>query len=328
MAVTPIEQLGKDALRTKGWFGAYKWLILRRISQAAIIGLFIAGPVGGVWILKGNLAGSWLFETIPLVEPFVFLQMLAAGMFGFLTTTLIGVAIVVAFYALIGGRAYCAWVCPVNVITDAAAWVRRKLGITQSAKISPHTRWWMLGAVLVVAALTGQLAYELVNPVSILHRSLIFDLDLSNPVAKGALFGMGAATWLVIAGIFLFDVFIAKHGWCSHVCPMGAMYSLIGAKAAVKVASPNRAQCDDCMECFEVCPEPKILPPALKQGMKQGLPAMVTSHLCTRCGRCVDICAKDVFAFAFLTPGKAAPAESGKGSSMEEEEERELEKAS
>ncbi len=294
---TPIEQLGRDALAAKGFFGAYKWLILRRIVQAAIIALFIIGPVGGVWVLKGNLAGSWLFETVPMVEPFVFLQMLAAGMFGFLTTTLLGVAVVVAFYALIGGRAYCAWVCPVNVITDAAAWVRRRLGIAQSAKISPQTRFWMLGAALVLAALSGQLAYELVNPVSIVHRGLIY--------------GMGAAGWLVVAGIFLFDVVVTKHGWCSHVCPMGAMYSLIGAPALVKVRTPNREQCDDCMECFEVCPEPKILPPALRQGMRQGLPAVVSSSLCTRCGRCVDICSKDVFAFGFLTTGKAKPGEAG-----------------
>ncbi len=312
MAVTPIEQLGRDALKAKGFFGAYKWLILRRITQAAIIGLFIAGPIGGVWVLKGNLAGSWLFETIPMVEPFVFLQMLAAGMFGFLTTTVVGVAIVVAFYALIGGRAYCAWVCPVNVITDAAAWARRKLGITQSAKISPQTRFWLLGGALVVAAATGQLAYELVNPVSIVHRELIF--------------GMGAAGGLVAGGIFLFDLLIARHGWCSHVCPMGALYSLIGAAATMKVATPNRVACDDCMECFEVCPEPKILPPALKQGMKQGLPAMVTSSLCTRCGRCVDICSKDVFAFHFLTIGKERQVESDQTSGKEEE--RELKKAS
>ncbi len=312
MAVTPIEQLGKDALRAKGFLGAYKWLILRRITQAAIIGLFIAGPIGGVWVLKGNLAGSWLFETVPMVEPFVFLQMLAAGMFGFLATTVVGVAIVVAFYALVGGRAYCAWVCPVNVITDTAAWARRKLGLTQSAKISPQTRYWLLAGALAVAAVTGQLAYELVNPVSIVHRELIY--------------GMGAAGGLVAASIFLFDLLIAKHGWCSHVCPMGALYSIIGSKATVRVATPNRSQCDDCMECFEVCPEPKILPPALKQGMRQGLPAMVTSSLCTRCGRCVDICSKDVFAFNLLMHGKASRRQAG--DSAKKEEERELKKAS
>ncbi len=326
---TPIERLGKDALAAKGWFGAYKWLLLRRLVQAAIIALFIIGPIGGIWLLKGNLAGSWILDTVPLVEPFVFLQMLAAGMFGFLATTLIGVVLVVAFYALIGGRAYCAWVCPMNIVTDAAAWVRRKLGITQSAKISPQTRWWMLGAALVVAALTGQLAYELVNPVSILHRSLIFDLNVSRPVAGGVLFGIGAATWLVVVGIFLFDVLVAKHGWCSHVCPMGALYSLIGAKATVKVLSPNRAACDDCMECFEVCPEPKILPPALKQGMKQGHPPMVDAAVCTRCGRCIDICAKDVFAFGLVLPGRIPQERTGSEAMTSGEEERgTLQKAS
>jgi ferredoxin-type protein NapG len=37
-----------------------------------------------------------------------------------------GCAIVVVFYALVGGRVFCSWVCPVNVVTDAAAWLRRR----------------------------------------------------------------------------------------------------------------------------------------------------------------------------------------------------------
>ena len=296
---TPIEELGREALRKKGFWGAYRWLILRRLTQIAILALFIIGPVGGVWILKGNLSGSWLLEKIPMVEPFVFLQMLAAGMWDFLPETIIGVLIVAAFYALIGGRAYCSWVCPMNIVTDTAAWLRRRLGITASAKINPQARWWLLGAVLVLAALTGQLAYELVNPVSLLHRELIF----------GAGFGLAVA-----GGIFLFDLLIAKRGWCSHVCPMGAMYSAIGQFAMIRVKSPNREKCDDCMECFEVCPEPQILPAALKQGMKQGLPPAVLSGLCTNCGRCVDICGEDVFTLGLLTPAKRrqGPAEAAK----------------
>ena len=37
---------------------AYKWLILRRLSQIAILAMFMSGPWFGVWILKGNIASS------------------------------------------------------------------------------------------------------------------------------------------------------------------------------------------------------------------------------------------------------------------------------
>ncbi len=302
---TPLEELGHDALAQKGWLGAYKWLLARRIVQVAIIGLFLLGPVGGVWILKGNLSSSLLLDTVPMVEPITFLQMLAAGAVGITTTTIIGVLIVIVFYALVGGRAYCAWVCPVNMVTDAAAWLRRKLGIKSTSKIPDWARWWMLAAVAILAMATGSLAYELINPVSMTHRGLIY--------------GMGAG-WAVIAAVFAYDLLIAKHGWCGHLCPMGALYSAIGSYSVVRMRSDNRAACDDCMECFEVCPEPRILPAALKQGQKQGLPPAVLSSLCTNCGRCADICSKDVFAFGLVLPRErmAGPSREGAGRAEDE----------
>ena len=286
---TPLAQLGRDAIAGKGFLGAHKWLILRRLSQLAIIVLFIIGPIGGVWVLKGNLAGSWVFDTVPLVEPIVFLQMLAAGFTGLLGTTLIGVLIVTAFYALLGGRAYCAWVCPMNIVTDTAAWLRRRLGLRGGVKAPRSARWWMLAMALLLAAASGQLAWELVNPVSTLHRGLIY--------------GMGAG-WGIVAAVFVWDLLFQKNGWCGHLCPMGALYAAIGSVALVRMRSDNRAACDDCMECFEVCPEPQILPAALKQGEKRGLPAAVLSGLCTNCGRCADICAERVFAFGLVTPAE------------------------
>ncbi|HHI81978.1 MAG TPA: hypothetical protein ENJ99_02390, partial [Rhizobiales bacterium] len=78
MPVTPLDELGRDAVAAKGWFGAHKYLLARRAVQLAILGLFMLGPVAGFTILKGNLSASLLFETIPMTDPLLFLQMLAA----------------------------------------------------------------------------------------------------------------------------------------------------------------------------------------------------------------------------------------------------------
>ena len=61
---------------------------------------------------------------------------------------MIGAAIVLAAYLLFGGRTYCSWVCPVNPASDLAAWLRRRLGITFTAKIRPELRLYFGGAVL------------------------------------------------------------------------------------------------------------------------------------------------------------------------------------
>lgn len=277
---TPICDLGKDAVEAKGRLGAHKWLILRRSVQLGTLGLFLLGPLAGFYILKGNLASSMVLEVVPLTDPLLFLQMLASGFLGLSSAAIIGAAIVALFYFTVGGRVYCSWVCPINIVTDAAHWTRRKLGLKTKSGFKSSTRYWMLALTLVLSAITGTLAYELVNPVSITYRGFIFGM------------GMG---WAILASIFLFDLLISKHGWCGHLCPMGAFYSLLGSASIVRVRADARDRCDDCMECYEVCPEPQVLPPALKSAAKGGSP-VILSGACTNCGNCIDICPHNVFA--------------------------------
>ncbi|OOZ38599.1 quinol dehydrogenase ferredoxin subunit NapH [Solemya pervernicosa gill symbiont] len=275
------QRLGADALAEKGWLGAHKWLLLRRFSQLSILLLFMLGPWAGVWIIKGNLSSSLLLDTVPMTDLMVFLQMLAAGFLTPVSTVVTGVLIVTVFYLLAGGRLFCSWVCPLNMVTDAANWLREKLEIKPSTHLSRNLRYWMLAMVVVMAFVTGSMAYEVFNPVSMTHRTIIFGL------------GMG---WAVVLAIFLFDLFVARRGWCSHLCPVGATYGLLGKLSLVRVRADQRVACNDCMECFVVCPEPQVIKPALRGETKGGGP-VITSGDCTNCGRCIDICAKDVFHF-------------------------------
>jgi ferredoxin-type protein NapH len=278
--MSAAKKTGAEAIATKGWLAAHKWLLLRRISQIGILALFLIGPLAGVWIVKGNLAYSLTLDTLPLTDPYVLLQSLLAGHVPE-KLALIGVAIVLAFYFLVGGRVFCSWVCPVNLVTDAAAWLRGRLGIRNSAHISRKTRYWVLAMTLILALFTGTIAWELLNPVSMLHRGLIF--------------GLGTA-WAVVLAVFLFDLLIRENGWCGHVCPVGAFYSLLGKWSPLRVSAVKRRDCNDCMDCFAVCPEPQVIKPALK-GEGKGVGPAILSPNCTNCGRCIDVCAKDVFRF-------------------------------
>ena len=56
-----------------------KFLILRRISQILILGLFFASNYYGVKILQGNLSSSLLFGVLPLSDPFAVLQLFLAS---------------------------------------------------------------------------------------------------------------------------------------------------------------------------------------------------------------------------------------------------------
>ena len=273
--------IGAEAVAVKGRLRANKWLLLRRFSQFAILTLFLLGPLAGIWIVKGNLNYSHTLGFLPLTDPYVALQ---AAMTGHFPEKLgwIGLAIVVVFYLLVGGRAYCSWVCPVNLVTDAAGWLRDRFRIKGSVHLSRNTRYWILAMTLIGSAATGVVLWELINPVSMLHRGLIF--------------GLGAA-WTAVVAVFLFDLFVMSRGWCGRLCPVGAFYSLLGRWSPVRVSAPRRSACNDCMDCFEVCPEPQVIRPALK-GEEKGVGPVIVAANCTNCGRCIDVCSKDVFSFA------------------------------
>lgn len=271
--------VGVEKMAEQGWLAAHKWLILRRIVQFGILTLFLLGPLAGLWIVKGNLTYSLTLGVLPLADPYVLLQSLFTGHVPE-TLGLVGVAVVLVFYFLVGGRSFCSWVCPINPVSDGAGWIRRRLNIKGGAQFSRDTRYWILAMTLLVSGVSGSIAWEWINPVSMLHRGLFF--------------GVGAA-WMIVLAIFLFDIFVAKNAWCGRLCPVGAFYSLLGRWSPLRVSASKRLACNDCMDCFEVCPEPQVIRPALKGAGKAG-PVILAAN-CTNCGRCIDVCSKDVFNF-------------------------------
>ncbi|NPA50505.1 MAG: quinol dehydrogenase ferredoxin subunit NapH [Epsilonproteobacteria bacterium] len=255
----------------------YKYLILRRISQLGLLFLYFMGNYAGWKILQGDISTSLLFGKVPLSDPFAILQIFAAGAV-VASTTLIGGLLIVLFYGIIGGRAFCSWVCPVNMVTDAAAWLRRKLLIDKIERkvwISRNVRYYMIVIALIVSAISGLAAFEIISPITILNR--------------GVIFGFGAGVGLIVA-IFLFDLFVVKNGWCGHICPLGGVHSIIGKYALIRVWH-DKDKCTLCMHCKEVCPEVQVLNMIGKRSED------VTQIECTNCGRCIDVCNDDALGF-------------------------------
>jgi len=274
MAKHLAKDAGKAAIQNLGWWKAHRFLILRRISQFSIIALFMAGPTWGIF--KGNLSSSTLFDVIPFTDPLLLLQTIAAGHLPEFTAIL-GALIVVALYAVIAPRAFCAWVCPLNIVTDLAAWLRRKLNVKASYSWPKSLRYWLIPVLLIGSAISGSALWVWIDPVSALHRGLIF--------------GMGAG-WMLIVLVFLLDLLLVEHGWCGHLCPLGATYGIIGKQSIMRVTATDRNACTKCMDCFNVCPEPQVLREPLKDG-----DIRVMDQDCISCGRCIDVCSEKVFEF-------------------------------
>ncbi|WP_198304703.1 quinol dehydrogenase ferredoxin subunit NapH [Arcobacter vandammei] len=253
-----------------------RFLIARRVTQISILVLYSLANIYGINILMGNLSSSLIFEKIPLSDPFAVLQMLFAGaVLSF--DILLGAFLIAIFYFLIGGRAFCSWVCPVNIVTDFANYLRRKFNFQQIQKNQPASRsirYWAIALTLILSSLMGVTAFELISPVSMVHRGIVFGL------------GFGWATILVI---FLFDLFVLKNGWCGHICPLGGFYSLIGRFSLIRVHHDHE-KCTACMKCKVVCPENQVL----HMITKSSEPVL---QECTNCARCIEVCDDDALNF-------------------------------
>ena len=261
----------------KSWIKTHRFLIARRLVQLSLLVLFTLGNVFGFRVLTGNLSASLIMGVVPLADPFALLQIFAAGATVSINV-LVGGVLVWLFYTIFGGRAFCSWVCPVNIVTDAANWTRRKLFLEQTERkiwLGRSVRYWLLGLSLVLSFLTGVAAFEIVSPIGMLHRGIIFGM------------GMGVAA---ILALFLFDLFAVKNGWCGHVCPLGGFYSVVGRLSLIRVKH-DHTKCTSCMACKTVCPEKHVLGIVSKQS------GAILFGECTNCGRCIDVCEGNALSF-------------------------------
>lgn len=243
-----------------------KWTLARRTVQVAVI-LLIASPLAGLRIFQGNLASASLLG-LTLSDPLAFLQVVLAT--GVIIPAFAGSALlVIIFYFLVGGRTFCAWVCPVYPVTELADQLRSRLG---GGARSFGLAWkkWLLALTLVVTLVTGLPLFETLSPIGMFNRALVF--------------GSWTALFLV-AGIFVVETTVARRLWCRSLCPLGGFYALLGRFSPVKVGFV-RSRCTDCGDCTRVCPVEEVLAPSLAGGAP-----LVRSGECTRCGRCVDACA-------------------------------------
>ncbi len=276
-----------------GKLRVWRYIIYRRIVQITILVLFFGTfhwgwTLLGAPLLEGNLSASEVAGVVPLADPFAVLQILLTRHW-LSTQVLLGAVIVLAFYTLVGGRTWCAWACPVNMVTDLANWLRTRFGIANQINVRRNVRYAVLGLALLLSALSGVAAFEWVSPISMLHRGLIF--------------GMGLG-WTAIVGIFLLDLLVLKHGWCGHFCPLGAFYAVPGRLAQVRI-SYDTPTCTHCGECVRVCPEPQVL--NFKKAAENG---MVASGECTNCGRCITVCPEDTLKFDLRARIRSLPRRS------------------
>lgn len=275
-----VRHLSRPAT-VKEWLFRLRYTLARRAVQLAILAGFIGTAhwgwrVFGKPLLAGDLSASRLAGLIPLSDPFALLQKLCAGLMPE-APLMAGALLVLVFYWIAGGRSFCAWACPMNLVTDAAESLRSTLGLqTDWLRLNHRVRYGVAAGALLASAATGTAAFEWVSPQAVLWREIVW--------------GAGLAGVSAVLGVFALDLLVVRRGWCGHLCPLGAFWSCVGKISPTRVTFDDQ-RCTRCGDCLSVCPEPQVI--RFKEAGERGF---FTGAECTLCGRCIAVCPEDALA--------------------------------
>ena len=183
---------------------------------------------------------------------------------------------IIAAMAMLYGRAYCGYLCPQMIFSEASIALESKLTRT----VNKYIRWNSVRRkvlsralfYLIAAAASVVLAFVFISyfvePRDLFHRLLRFDIKTAGGIA-------GATTTLLT----LLDFLFLRQRFCTTVCPYGYLQGMLGDgdTLIVHYRDENR-ECIECKKCVRVC--------------HMGIDIRTSPYQieCIHCGECIDAC--------------------------------------
>jgi polyferredoxin len=269
----------------------------------------------GEWVRRAVQLGSLaLFVVLSVAAPLIGLGWSASQLFSRLDP-LVGATVVIASrvwasYAVLGlitlavalvlGRAWCGWVCPLGTILDIMPARSRK----KSAGLPSWLRYgkYATFGVVILAAVFGTTSPMMFDPITIVLRPLqeyvmprlgtdamgqAVGAYLSTE-ALGALAVLSILPLAIVVGLNI----VAKRFWCSSLCPLGGMLGLVSRLAIVSRGVDGEA-CTSCGKCARECPT---------RAIDASEAFASSSSECITCLHCSDNCPARAIAFRPSTP--------------------------
>jgi ferredoxin-type protein NapH len=240
---------------------------------------FVSDPEVQLDAVKGN-TWSGTFWGFQLSDPLAVVGQAAAGLmlyWPFILTALVPFVLTAVF-----GRFFCGWICPATLLyelnTSLAALLRRAGLHIGSKRYDRRLKYAVLLLGIVISAVTGSVVFASFYPPLLVGREIYYAIALGG-------FGSGAVFFLLT---LLFDLLVARRGFCRYICPGGALYSLIGHFRLFRIRRIVES-CNDCAMCTAVC-EFGLDPLRDKFGQE-----------CNNCSACIAICPTDAMTF-YISP--------------------------
>jgi ferredoxin-type protein NapH len=293
-----------------------RWLTISVVFVVVVLGLVFRTATGTLCAFGR--------DSITAVCPLGSLETMVAGR-TVLPVPLISLA-AVAVIALLLGRVFCGWICPMPVMRR---WFRRApagapelLGDAELRRFRPQaagrpsrvridSRHWVLVGALLSTAVFGFPVFCLVCPIGLTFGTIAVLWRLLH-------FNEPSWSLLVFPAMLAVELVVFKT-WCRRVCPLGALLSLLSsanvfARPAVDpVACLRTSKGMQCGACETACYEGIDLHDADKS------PSLSE---CTKCFDCVDACPVHAISLPFL-PRKQAAKVQAQGAEVQAQGEEE-----
>jgi len=181
--------------------------------------------------------------------------------------------------ALLLGRVFCGWICPLGYLEDALGRVP-KLRLERYGWFAVAEPW-LRACRYVVLAITVWLVIGLNFPAERAHPYVVRSPDFWNWESVLTAWRMGAARYPVRAGILAFALLsglLVTRLWCRYLCPLGALLGIFNKISVwrpavlssackhcgkypgecVQFTVPGTTDCIVCGECLGGCPSKAI----------------------------------------------------------------------
>ncbi len=226
-------------------------------------------------VIKGT-TWSGTFWGWQFTDPLAVVGQIAAGLKFYLPFIL--TALIPIILTLLLGRFFCGWICPATFLYELSSNLSAILSYAGikcgNRKFDLRTKYVVLAIGLILSTITGSVLVSAIYPPAIIGRELYYVIALG---------GLGSGTVFFI-GTLLFDLLVARRGFCRYLCPGGALYSLLGHFRLVRIRRIAE-NCNDCNKCSAIC-EFGLDPVHDKFGQE-----------CNNCTACIAICPTDAMTF-------------------------------
>ncbi len=270
-----------------------RWAVARRLTAAAFVTLLVLGSYDWFPWFKGSTTATSVVDAVPFADPLAAIEVMIAGRCA-PTDLLIGAGLLLAL-AIVAGPVFCGWVCPLGLLLDLNQTLRSAVNrlLSRSHRSLPELRvpkavkYGVLGFVLGFTLIARLPAFQLVSPINILVLAFVFT----------------ATPALVFVVLILAVEYISPRLWCRSICPLGALYGLLGRFAFLRIRiHRSAAGGSPCQMCAASCP----MGIQVVTGQSADEADSVTDPDCTRCGDCIDVCPRGQLQLGFRSADDSA----------------------